>query len=196
MARSRGGRARGRSTRRNVDWVVLDATYSIVPYVLPNNSIVFAPLTLPEQEASYVDPTLAVPFPRHWWPEQDSGQVAYAVRGDLEVIPSNWAAGSIYRMAMRIAKFPVEWGALFNALNDPSYSLYSDLYANSRFLWERKLTGLFTLGGQMENIHINWKGTCKLDQNEALFLILENQSGITSDVQVRPYLRTLMRANG
>lgn len=199
MARSSRGRGRKSSTRqrRQVDWVVNELTYDSLanPYSIPNNGIVFAALTIPKWAVSYTDPTFSVQYPGYWLPEQDSGQVAYAVRGTIEQIPETWVAGSFYRMGYRIMKAPVEYAAGFNSLTDPAYSIFTAAYANERFLWQRIMTGYFAQGSQPEHVSVDWKGVCKIEANEALFMVLENQTGVTQRVIVRPWLRTLMRAD-
>lgn len=196
MAKSSRGRGRKRS-RRQVDWVCNTSTYDLTnPTVLPNNSIVGLPLTIPEVQASYVDPTIGVAFPRSWWPEQDQGQVAYAVRGQVEIIPGEWAIGATFRLMMRIVKKPMSIGSLFTSIEDPQYSLFSDIFANERFLWQSLITHQQNLGSVLEVHNVRWTGVQKLEPDEGLFLYVENQSGITQNVIIRPFLRTLMRANG
>lgn len=198
MAR-KSSRGRGRRSRRAVDWVCNEWTYDLVPFILDNGDMVAAPLTIPEFVAAYADPSFSVAYNRHQWPEQDQGQIAYAVRGHIECILSGWASGSRARYGFRITKAPMEWGAgILAAMLDPQYSIYADVFANERFVWQNLQLedGQFgaSLGPTVMNV--NWKGMVRLEPNEALWLVMENQSGITQRVEVRPFLRTLMRANG
>jgi len=193
MAKSSRGRGR---KRRQVDWVVNYECYGAI-YNIPNAAYAMIPLVIPEREAAYVDPTLAVPYPRHYWPEQDSGQEVYAVRGEMEVIPQGtWAAGSFFRLMTRIVKKPMEYGTAFNAILDGSYSLADDNFANERFLWQHLNSHQYTLGGVVEVQRVHWKGIQKLDPDEGLFLIAENTTGFTQGVQLQCWLRSLVRANG
>jgi len=198
MAKSRRGR--GRKSRRQVDWVVNEWTYDMVPYIIDNGDQFNAPLTIPEFVAAYADPSFSVAYNRGQWPEQDSGQVAYAVRGHIECLLAGWASGSRARFGFRIVKAPMEWGAGLTgaAMLDPQYTLYSSVFANERFLWETKQLedGQFGASLGPTVLTVNWKGVVKLEPNEALWLIGENATGSVQRVEVRPFLRTLMRANG
>lgn len=194
MARSRGGRGR-KSGKRNVDWVVNDDTYNSA-LTLPNGGQILIPLTLPKFVASYTDPTFAVGYGNYMWPEQDSGQMVYAVRGEIIVTPTAWAVGTAYRAIMRLVKKPVEYAAAFQAIVDPNYSLFQAEFANERFLWQNVLYQSFNLGDAGETVNINWKGVCALEPDESLFLAIENQSGITQTLLITPFFRTLMRADG
>lgn len=195
MAKSR----RGRGRKRQVDWVCNEWTYDLVPFTLDNGDQFVAPLTIPEFVAAYADPSFSVAYNRHQWPEQDQGQVAYAVRGHIECTLAGWASGSRARYGFRIVKKPMEWGAgILAAMVDPQYSIYSDVFANERFVWQNLQfeDGAFGASLGPTVLTVNWKGVVKLEPDEALWLVGENQTGATQRVDVRPFLRTLMRANG
>lgn len=195
MARS--SRGRGRKSRRNVDWVVNDLTYDFqIPYDLPNNTQVFMPLTIPKFAVSYVDPTVTVGVPAFNFPEQDSGQVAYAVRGQILASPFTWVAGDQWNVFYRIAKFPVEYQSGFDAVIDPAYELDDAQFANERFLWQHIQSEHFAFQTLQETVQVNWKGVCKIEPNEALFMVVMNRSNGTIRTILRPFLRTLMRADG
>lgn len=195
MQRSKRGRAQT-SRKRQVDWVVNDASYGAA-YQLPNATVVAIPLTVPEFVSARVDPTLSVTYPSYFWPEQDSGQEVYAVRGQFEVLPSIWASlGDLYRMFWRVVKKPIEYATGFSAIQDPTYSLGLPEFANERFLAQNVVVGAFSFGSQPEVQNVRWSGHQKLAPDEALFLYIENGTGITQRLDLRIYIRTLMRANG
>lgn len=188
--------SRGRGPKRQVDWVVNRDCYGSA-YQITNGAQAYIPLVIPEVQAAYVDPTLALPYPRHYWPEQDSGQVAYAVRGQIRVYPQGtWAAGSFFQLHMRIVKKPMEYGTQFNAIVDAAYSLTDDIFANERFLWQDIEYHAYSMGEVIEMHQVRWKGIQKLEPDEGLFLVLENSTGLTQTVNAQPWLRTLVRANG
>lgn len=200
MARSSRGRGRKSSRRRQVDWVVNDFCYEHTPpYNLPANAIVFVPLTVPKWAVSYTDPAFAIQYPGFYLPEQDSGQVAYAVRGQVHSSPQSWVAGDEWAVGYRIAKFPVEYGTSFDAIVDPNYDLYLAQFANERFLWQDLTYATFNVmddGGARQVRNISWKGVVKIEPNEALFLVIQNRSNGTVRTTERPFIRTLMRADG
>jgi len=194
MAR-KSSAGRGQRRRRDpVDWVVNDASYGTA-YNLQNGEQVFIPLAVPEFLFTGTDPTGVQPYPRYTWPEQDEGQVVRAVVGSIQATPSVWAAGSFFRWAWRIVKKPAEYANGFLAIVDPTYNLELPQFANERFLQERKQCGTFALGGQTEITSARWKGVCKLDKDEALWLILQNITGVTQRIDFVVWFRTLMRAN-
>lgn len=194
MARSSRGRGR-KSSKRMVDWVVNDETYGSA-ITLPNGSQVALALTMPAFMMQGLYPIIGTDNPGYQLPEQDSGQVAYAVRGQMSLNPTIWAAGSILRVMMRIVKKPVEYGSAMQAIIDPQYTLFGAPYANERFVWQHYVRESFTFGAfNAETFRINWKGVQKIEPDEALWLIVENQSGITNEVILNPFVRTLMRAN-
>jgi len=192
MARSK----KSSRKKRQVDWVVNDETYGL-NIILPNASQVALALTLPQFYATYVDPIGGTNIPAYQYPEQDEGQEAYAVRGHVSVVPSVWAVGSTFSCIMRIVKKPISYGVVgAGAITDLNYSLYQAEFANERFVWQRYILQQNNMGAAGEVYNINWSGHQKLEPDEALWLFIENQSGITQDLRIWPYLRTLMRANG
>jgi len=177
--------------------VVNDFTYEFeIPYDIPANTLVFAPLTVPKYAVSYTDPSFAVQYPGYYLPEQDAGQIAYAVRGQIFAQPTTWVAGDQWNVFYRIAKFPVEYGTSFDAIVDPAYDLTVATFANERFLWQSIHCNLFAFGTVPEVVNVNWKGICKIEPNEALFLVMHNRSNGSIRTIARPFIRTLMRADG
>lgn len=187
--------SRGRGPKRQVDWVVNPETYGAT-VAIPNGGFVLLCLVPSLHDRNFVDTTLAVTQPRYMWPEQDSGQVAYAVKGSFSITPSVWAVGTLYRLMARVVKKPMEYGNTFQAIVDPGYSLFQAEFANERFLWQRYVAQDFGLGSVGETVSVNWSGNQKLDPDEGLWLALENESGITISLIIRAFMRTLMRADG
>lgn len=177
-----------------MDWVVNDYTYG-QDGNLPNASQVALPLTIPQFMETTTNIAQTTLIPRYALPEQSGGQVAYAVRGHYEISPTTWAVGSAYRLMMRLVVKQTEYNAVVNAIEDPNYSLFAAAYANERLLWQRLHFEQFGGGDYGEVFQLDWKGLARIKEDEALFLYIENQSGITQTVRFRPYLRTLMRAN-
>lgn len=193
MARSSRGRGRRSSAKKQVDWVVNDGTYG-VSYQVDNNQIVYMPLVVPEFLKTFLDPTGVDPRGAYMWPEQDTGIQVMAVKGFLEAVPETWAVGSIYRFSWRLIVRPTEYALGYVAIEDPNYDLTLPQYANERFLSEGKVTGLYSMGGQLEMQRITWKGFRQLEKDEGLYLAVQNHSGITQRINLRPYFRTLTRA--
>lgn len=195
MAKSRRGR--GQKASRKVDWVVNDETYGSV-ISLPNAAQVLLVLALPRFVTNYRDVNNINNIPGYQFPEQENGQVAYAVRGSMSINPGTWAAGTVLRLMLRLVKKPLDYNNVaMQAIVDPAYSLFTPEFANERFLWQHYLRESFNFGSPFfEIVPIAWKGVCKLEPDEGLFLAVENQSGITQTVVLNPFLRTLMRADG
>jgi len=196
MAKSSRGRGR-KSSRRNVDWVVVNDSYGQVASI-PNATQIAIALTLPKFWAGGIDPNLGVPVPNYSYPEQDSGQVAYAVRGHLGVVPGTWAVGSRFRLWVRLVVKPIEYdtAGVPIVIEDPNYSLVNPVFANERFLSQWVKWEDFGQGTAGEIMPISWKGQVRIPQDAALWMYLENQSGITQTLACTPFLRTLMRADG
>lgn len=190
MARTR----RGRAKRMPVDWVVNDETYGQV-YNTPNATQGSAALTLPGQFGYDVDSGLAIPIGKYQFPEQSDGQIVKAVRGQFYAVPSTWAVGSVYSLMVRLVVKPIEVDSgIPTIILDPAYTLFQPPYANERILWQRLIFNRFDLGTATEVHEVNWRGTVRLKSDEALWVIFENQSGITQTATWRFFLRTLMRA--
>jgi len=198
MAKSSRGRGQGRSTKRRVplDWVVQPDTYGYNSTLnLPNASQSALALTLPKFLATTEDPTASQDFFGWQFPEQSKGQEAYAVRGTIIMVPSTWAIGSQFHILFRIVCKQVAYGPGPVSIEDPAYSLVQPQFANERFCWQRVVQQTQVTGNAQETISVNWTGKQRIKEDEALWLYAENQSGVTMTVQLRFYLRTLMRAD-
>lgn len=195
MAKSRS-RGRMTSRRRPVDWVVNDDSYGL-NLVLPNATQSHCALTFPKFWASMTTPDFAAAVPNYSYPEQDEGQIAYAIRGDIQVSPGTWAVGSTYNIMMRLVVKPIEYdtGGFAIAITDANYSLFQPQFANERILWQEHRFARQEMGSQSETVRVRWKGAVRIGTEEAIFLFIENQSGITQTMAFVPYLRTLMRAD-
>jgi len=195
MAKSKS-RGQGRK-RRQVDWVVVNDSYGQI-LGLPNATQIAIALTLPKFWSSMIDPGIAVPVPTYSYPEQDSGQVAYAVRGHVGVVPGTWAVGSRFRMWCRLVVKPIEYDTVGVpiVIEDPNYSLVAPQFANERFLSQWMKWEDFGQGTAGEVMPISWKGQVRIPQDAALWMYFENQSGIAQTLSIHPFLRTLMRADG
>jgi len=90
----------------------------------------------------------------------------------------------------------MQWDSALLVVDDPNYTLFSPPWANERFLWQRYHFEQFGGGdyGEVFPLDLSWKGV-RLKPDEALFLYIENQTGITQTMVFEPFLRTLMRAN-
>jgi len=194
MAKSSSGR--GRRSRRPMDWVVNRDTYGAV-VSLPNATQLASALTLPQGWSSTIDSSLTTPSPGYNFPEQDQGQLAYAVKGHIGIIPGTWAAGSQFRAWFRLVVKPIEFDTVGVpiVIEDPNYSLVATNFANERFLSQWMRWETFAQGTAGEVLPINWRGAARIRQDEALWLYIENQSGITQTLTFHLFLRTLMRAN-
>jgi len=187
---------RGRK-RRQVDWVVVNDSYGQV-LTLPNATQIAIACTLPKFWAGSIDPGLGVPVPNYSFPEQDSGQVAYAVRGHVGIVPGTWAVGSRFRLWIRLVVKPIEYdtAGVPIVIEDANYSLVAPQFANERFLSQWMKWEDFGQGTAGEVMPIGWKGQVRIPQDAALWMYFENQSGITQALTITPFLRTLMRADG
>lgn len=198
MARSSRGRGRTSSRKREkVDWVVNADSYG-VSYVLPNATLIAHALTVPKFWGSYVDPTQAVARGLYEYPEQAQGQVVRAVRGSVSIVPSVWAAGDAFEGMMRLCIKPIEYDTAGVPIwiEDPNYSLVVPQFANEQFLWQKHFRQRFDLGGVGEVHNIAWSGRRMLREDEALWLYIQNTTGVSSQtLSGRIYLRTLMRAD-
>jgi len=112
------------------------------------------------------------------------------------MVPSTWTSGSQNRMFYRLVVKPVEYGPGPEAILEAGYSLLQPQYANERFLWQKIIQSTQVMGDQAENVSVNWSGRAHIKEDEALFLIIENQSGGIQTVNIITFLRTLMRADG
>lgn len=178
-----------------MDWVVNNETYGSEANV-DNATQIALLLTLPKFWTGGRD--LGGSFvPGYSYPEQQDGQMVYAVKGDINITPNTWALGSVFMLAMRIVKKPIEWdtAGVGVVITDANYSLFQPQFANERFLWQKVTRQQQAFGDIIEDGHVSWKGRCHLEPDEALWLIIENQSGITQRVVIRSWLRTLMRAD-
>lgn len=194
MARSSKGSKTSTRKRVPLDWVVNDYTYSANQQSLSNNEIIGMPLTFPRFILAETTAPGGIDKGGYAYPEQSGGQMAYAVKGSVEVIPETWAVGSIFRYAARIVVKPMDWTGGLAAITDSAYTLYDAAFANERFLWQKHVTGLFSLGSQAERLYISAKFRAHIPQDSALYIFIENQTGVTSRLFLRFNLRTLMRA--
>jgi len=95
----------------------------------------------------------------------------------------------------RIIKAPMDTGT-GAMIADPLYNLDDDQFANERFPWQEVVFDTFTAGTATRSL-IRVKATVNqwLEPNEALFFLTQNNSGGSNTMQIRPWLRTLMRAD-
>lgn len=197
MARSSRGQARTSSRKREkLDWVVNADSYGAT-YGVPNATLLAVALTVPKMWGSYVDPSLTIPRGLYEYPEQAGGQVVRAVRGALSVVPSVWSAGSTFEFMMRLCIKPIEYDTAGVPIwiEDPLYSLTVPQFANEQFLWQKYVRQRFDLGSAGEVHNIAWSGRRMLREDEALWLYIQNFSGLTQTLSGRIFLRTLMRAD-
>lgn len=180
--------------RRKLDWVVNSDTYGTAGN-LPNATQVALALTIPKFMQTATTFSGFVQIPSYYLPEQDGGQEAYAVRGHYRLSPGTWAAGSLFRVMLRIVVKPMAYDTQFLVVDDPNYSLFVPEFANEQLVWQRYHYEQFGGGdyGEVYPLNISFKRRIKPD--EALFLYVENQTGVTQTVIFEPFLRTLMRAD-
>jgi len=178
--------------RMPVDWVVNEQSYGSTGDV-SNNTLSAIPLTLPLWTLDNSSFPSATQWGGKAFPEQDQGQLALRVRGHIRVVPTTWALGSEYRVMMRIVVKPYDFATELPSL-DGNYALFSSTFANEQFNWQKLVNNQFGLGEAHEVVYVDVKMRQRIKHDEALWLIIENQTGFTSEVRFSPYLRTLMRA--
>lgn len=178
-----------------MDWVVNDYTYSSVNQVIGNNGQIALPLTFPKFIQAMDTFPGGVAMGGYAYPEQSKGQRVYAVRGHYSLRPGTWVAGNTFKVMCRVVKKPLDYASGVGAIVDPGYDLFAAQYANERFLWQRLHFEGFGFGDLTETHPLHIKCNEGIAEDEALYMFLENQSGITISIVCEFYLRTLMRAD-
>jgi len=197
MARARsGGKGRARSRgRMALDWVVNEDTYGANASIsVPANGIGAAPLTFPKF-MQYVNIGLPAAFTARGgaaWPDGEK-QFVKAVMGEIIIIPSSWAIGTVLSGAIRIVKKPMDT-ATAGMIADPLYGLQAWEFANERFSWQTVLENRFTDAG-MYTQKVRVKATVNqwLEPDESLWVVYESFNSLS--IVFLPYLRTLMKAD-
>lgn len=204
MRRSRGRRAR-------LDWVQNEQTYSVdtndINQGLPN--AVVAPLVYSSQARV------------EWWgtdtgfgpnqvtqgtfPDAQRRQVVRAVRGQIFMSPvEGWLAGNSRFTGFRLTKLlmdPTNGDGLVPATYNMSAGGLlpgneSAIWADKRFLWETRLMKTYSPSAPIPIwvINVHWSGRETLDQDEGLFMYIENMPTPVAGggtIRVVTFLRTL-----
>lgn len=135
------------------------------------------------------------------FPEADQGQTVYAVRGEIEFgARFEWSGNAAIFVAMRCvaqlqdpadgsAIVPPNYGFVFPSTTNPAQ------FANERYLYQRTLLkDAQSFDNNIQIVPINIKCRLRLQPMQALFFLFEI-AGTSSDLSIRPRLRTLMRAS-
>jgi len=135
------------------------------------------------------------------FPETDQGQTVYAVRGEVLVTARvEWSGAANIFATMRIAPLtqdPRDAAAVV----EPDYSIVwpavspPALFANQRYIYQKTVlqeAAAFDRNWFIWPINVTTK--LRLQPNQALYVIME-ASALSNDLEVVPFLRTLMRAS-
>jgi len=187
--RSRGG------NRMKLDWVVNEDTYGREAAIsLPAGQRAALPLTYPRFTVSQlIGGTAVLDRTGGAFPEGER-QYVKAVVGMCGWNMSSWAVGNACRIIMRIVKKPMEWATAL-AIVDTNYDLNDSDWANERFAWQHVVDDVFgSANGYGTQVRVKANVRQYLEPDEALYLIVQNESGGGNTVSFRPMLRTLMKA--
>jgi len=196
--------ARGRKQFK--DWVINQYTYNCTdPSILSAGSPgqVALPLTFSDQVRTL---DLAGDEFLHSWAAipEGKGPRTYAVRGHILWSFVNPAANSSAILAARITVHAMDYNTL-GALVPGTYSLLDSangahVHADEPFAWQDVQP--FTIGASgpggfnlFQRIEVNATCNRRLENNEALYLVLETAVG-SQDINVFPICRTLMAVEG
>lgn len=179
--------------RKRLDWVVNEDCYGSSLAAQPA-SIFAVPLVYPKAWMTY-DSTFGPTIPGYAFPDAGRQKVV-AVVGDILYNPGTWAAGSVVRMIYRIVKKPMDFNT-GDAIADATYTLFDSAYANERFVWQNVTYDTFVLGAtQRERIHVRAKVNQWLEPDEGLYLMVDNESGVSQTINHQFFLRSLLEVNG
>jgi len=179
-----------------LDWVVNEDSYGREASAsIPAANIASFPLTYPRfLVAQVVSPVGTFDRTGGAFPEGEK-QYVKAVVGMCGWNMSSWAVGNACRIIMRIVKKPMEF-ATAGSLTDANYDLNDSNFANERFAWQHVVDDSFNdANGYRSFVNIRATVNQWLEPDEALFLMVQNESGGGNTITFRPMLRTLMKAD-
>jgi len=115
-----------------------------------------------------------------------------AIRGWILLQPQeSWTTATLMWISLRIVEAPMD-ALTGQMVVDAGYDLNQGSFASEPFLWEQKFYDRFALEPRSLVVPVNIKVGRKIDDNQALFLVAQNDGN--ADVNVSSYLRTLMLA--
>lgn len=205
MARSRRGR------RPSLDWVQNDQSYSDQPTDIAMGLAVaaVAPLVHSHQTTvGWKDIDLAAgpeQMSMAAFPQTQQRTTVRAVRGQVWAYPVGWLTGASRWYGMRLTVLPQD-PVMGDATVTPQYTMFTNplvgsqeyAYADEPFLWEQREMRTFRADVPVPvwSTRVNWSGRRTLQQDEGLFLYIENAPppGVPAGggiIRVWTYLRTL-----
>lgn len=201
-----------RRRRPSVDWVQNDQSYTeFTTEVSADDTVLSAVLVYSKQTQMDTIGFVGTPvlLQAGAFPNRVTRQRVRRVVGEMFWQPvETWTSGSVREFAMRIVKMKMNPEDQVAVVNNPGYTLNSQLvaggapyvWADARFLWEKRDVRFFNLNQttstrDIYRVFVDWRGVETLEDDEGLFLLVQNASlssfGTAGNIRLQTWLRSL-----